>query len=480
MAAADVARALKAARRDLDAGRLTEAERAGRRVLEAEPDNVDALHLLATVALRVGKGEAAIPFLAKAVRARPRSAPLRNALGEAHGVVLRQAEAAACFRRAIALDDGVAVFHNNLGGALYDLGRAGEATACFRRALELEPGLVLALYNLAMIHSHRPGDPAFGELEAALDREGESGERHNAILFALGKAHDDIGAHDRAFGYFRRANEEMAARTTFDAAAHRREIAATMQVFNEPAPPPPAGEPPEGEPVPIFVVGITRSGKSLVESLLARHADVHAGGERMDWLEALKKLHAKHKLSGPYPRFVPSLSAALIAELGESYLAALAARAPRRRFVVDTMPTNFRYLDLIFRALPHARVIHCRRGLMDLCLSIYFRRYAARNSYAYDFDAIAAFCADQRALMDHWLRLHGERILRVRYEELVAEPAATAKRLFAHCGLAPDPALGQPRLFTHEVGRWRHYERHLAPLRRALAEHMQGRAETGE
>ena len=220
--------------------------------------------------------------------------------------------------------------------------------------------------------------------------------------------------------------------------------------------------------IPVFLPGMSRSGKTLVESLLKQDARVFGAGERSALLDALHHVRHAQGITEAYPECAPRLNAALIAELGTRYMAAMGALSDRE-YLINSLPGHYLYLGLIFQALPTAKAVFCRREPLDQCLGIYRRRYGKENAHAYSFENIAAYHDGYVGLMAHWQRLYGPRILEVQYEELVRDPRPVAGRLFAHLDLDMDPATLRADFSTAEIGRWRNYKAHLGPLRAALA-----------
>ena len=450
-------------------GKLDEAARAFRRALEIRPRYAEAHNNLGNVLLEQGQAAAAVGAFREAVRLKPAYAEAHNNLGNALKNQGKLDQAVSAFRRALELKPGHAEAHNNLGIVLCAGGEVDSGMAAYRRAIAAKPDYVAAHYNLALIHKHVRGDPAIAGLEKMLASPERSPGQWIMLLFALGKAYDDLGRYARAFAYYRRANKEKAKEARFDAARHRREMTRVKRAFRARRDAVAEGPSAAGR-IPVFVIGPSRSGKTLVESLLSQHPQVHAAGERPEWAEALTTVLNKHAIARPFPGCMRDLSPAQIAEIGETYLEALSDRAPERRFVVNTIPANFRFVGLILETLPAARIISCERDPLDNCLFIYFRRYARHHDYAYDLGTLASYYADYRGMMRHWRALFGERILSVEYEELVADPALTGARLYRYCGLGDPPATIRQAFSGDEIGHWKRYARYLGPLRRALGD----------
>jgi Sulfotransferase family len=263
----------------------------------------------------------------------------------------------------------------------------------------------------------------------------------------------------------------------YDRAEMTQRVTRTLAAFdrNELAVPRSGGL---GNDLPVFVVGMPRSGTSLTEQILASHPEVHGAGELLYWIFAADAERAA----------APAERAAVIAELGRAYLEGLAAQAPGASRIIDKLPVNFRHIGLIHAALPGARFIHIERNPLDTCLSIYFQGFSAAHLYATDFGDLAHYYREYRRLMAHWRAvLPPQTLLDIRYEALVDDPEGSSRRMLEHIGLAWDPRclefyrtdrpvltasnwqVRQP-INKSSVERWRRYERFLAPLRAALAE----------
>jgi tetratricopeptide (TPR) repeat protein len=484
-------------------GRWHEAAAAFQLASALAPNHAMAWFNLGNAVRKLGRRKEAIPCYTRAVEIKPDYADAYRRLGSAFGKERRCGEAADCYRRLIELDpaDGLAhhelglvlkaqgkteeaiasyrrameltpdnpALHNNLGNAFKDIERYDEAIACYRRALEIDPEFPEARMNLALYHRFAPGDPELARLKALLEREDLSSDKKNQVRFHLGKAYHDIGQYDEAFAFFRQANDEMAAHLPYDPERNLELIAAIKRTFpdcRDGANGLRAAD--AGAPLPVFVLGTSRAGKSLVESILARHPSVYAVGENFAWFHALDELRNSARISERYPECVAAFADSQIAELGQRYLDAMLRLSDKACVHVNTMPGHFRHVGLIVRAIPQAIFIHCRRDPLDQCLSIYFKRYASGYEHSYDFARLAAHYSDYADIMTHWCRLYGDRILSVTYEDIVQDTAAAATRIFAHCGLDWDPAIVLPAFSAEEIGYARHYAAYLGPLREML------------
>jgi hypothetical protein len=293
---------------------------------------------------------------------------------------------------------------------------------------------------------------------------------------ALGKYYDDIDDRPAAFEHHRMGNElARRSRMRYDRAEMTQRVTRTLAAFDATglAALRPGGSASE---LPVFVVGMPRSGTSLTEQILASHPNVHGAGELLYWIFASDAERAAS----------PEQRAETIAQLGRAYLEGLAAQAPDVSRIVDKLPVNFRNIGLIHAALPGARFIHLERNALDTCLSIYFQGFSAAHLYATDFGDLAHYYHEYRRLMMHWRAvLPAGTLIDVRYEDLVDDPESGSRRMLAHLGLPWDPRclefhrtarpvltasnwqVRQP-MNRNSVQRWRRYERFIEPLRLAL------------
>jgi len=448
-------------------GNHAQAERILLQVIRAAPGHAMSMHEYGLLKLGQGRVEEALGPLRRAAALAPDEASYHGSLGIALYQLDRFSEAEAAYRRALEIRPNYPKALNNLGSLLRVSGRAAEAAVVCRRAVNIQPDYVEAYYNLARAHRFQPGDPLIKELARQLARQPRDGAGRNHLLVALGKANDEIGLYDKAFEYYRKANRERARRVRFDPAVQRARIKAIKSAFPEPSLCP---DRTPGPVTPVFVVGMPRSGKTLVESLLAQHPAVITLGESQEFNQALEGVLKASGNTEPFPVYLRSLTPALIRAAGARYLDAVCHRRqlPGARFYVNTLPGNYSRLGLIFRAFPSVKVIHCTRDPLDQCLFIYFKIFTIGHEYSSDLEDLAAYYLNYRDMMAHWKRLYDERILTMDYETLVRAPQETGCRLYAHCGLDLPPAGLDAEFTIDQIGHARHYEAQLAPLYAAL------------
>jgi hypothetical protein len=326
--------------------------------------------------------------------------------------------------------------------------------------------------------------PLLEKLEAARETAQSDNDRLQ-LDFALAKAYGDVQDHRRSFTHLLSANKLKRALVPYDEAGmlalfDRIQAVFTGDVLREKQ----ALGGGAASPAPIFIIGMMRSGSTLVEQILASHPAIHGAGE----LPALSEV--VNTMRGPggesYPDFVPSLDAQAIRRIGEAYLAKLPAT--NKRYITDKMPTNFFFAGLTHLALPNARIIHTVRDPLDTCLSCFSKLFTTEQYHTYDLAELGRYHRRYQQLMAHWHHvLPPRRVLDVRYEDVVADLEGQARRIIAHCGLAWDPSclsfhnterpvrtasmlqVRQP-LYQGALGRAEAYAEFLAPLRDALAE----------
>lgn len=470
-----------------DLRRYDDAIAVAREVLRVAPQNADTLALMGSVYLDNGQAGAALDALRKAATIDPSKAERANMLGGALVSVGRTEEAIAEFRRALELNPLLADAHNNLGNALRDLGKFDEALAEFETAIKLQPDATGVYINIADVKKFRSSeDVHLAAMEALMPRIGEFPlDAQTRLHFALGKAYDDLKRFDEAFEQFRQGNTLQRQSIVYDEQGQLDVFARTQAVFS---PGLIAGKAGAGcrSALPIFVIGMPRSGTTLLEQIISSHSQVKGAGETLDLMLAISAVQAGMTGALPYPELVTGLTPAELTRIGEEYVRRLSARAPGAPHVVDKLPTNFHFLGFIYLALPNAKVVHIRRNPLDTCLSCFSKMFTGPQNHTYDLGELGRYWRAYDALMAYWRRvLPEEAFLDVEYEQLTRDIESETRRIFDFCGLpfeaealsferkdgtvrtASSYQVRQP-LYTTAVERWRHYERHLGPLKEAL------------
>lgn len=472
-----------------DGGRLDEAEASYRRALAANPRYAPAHNNLGNVLKQRDALEEAADCYRRALAIKPDYDEALHNLAVALTPIGQLDEAEASCRKALAARPDFAAAHNSLGTILKFRGDLDGAKASYRRALDIKPDLVSARHSLAQFKTFREGDPEFAFFEDLAQQPDLAIENRILVDFALGKMYADIGDHDRAFASYRRGNEasrEQARRLGrgFDAAAHGRRIAAAMAVQNAAFFAERRNFGVDSE-RPVFIVGMPRSGTSLVEQIVASHPAAAGAGELMEMTHVVDRLASETAGGESYPEGLAALDEADARRLAEGYLERLRAVSADAMRVTDKMPGNVHYLGVIALLLPKARVIHCLRDPMDTCISCYFNNFRMGNELTNDLADLGAYYREYERLMAHWRDVLPLAVLDVRYEDLIADQEAVSREIIAFLGLEWDARCldfhatersvrtssylqVREKIHARSVGRWKAYEDHLGPLIDAL------------
>jgi tetratricopeptide (TPR) repeat protein len=457
-------------------GRFEEALLAFQRAAHCEPNNSDAHNCVALALADLQRLDEAASALDRAIALAPDSALTH----EARGMILlrsgRGEEAVSSLRRAVEIAPEWASGWINLGQALRQTGRFTEAAGCIRQILAKRPGAVQAYTLMAGVGATADAAEIARLTESVEDPQISKSDRA-AIGFALGKMLDEADRFDEAFAHYARANSLVlqtrhAAGERYSSDLFARRVDESIAMFT-----------PdffsrirdwgESSELPVFIVGMPRSGTSLVEQIASSHPDVFGAGELMD----IGNIAAWLSLTRCQPGQVRDAACKQL-----DRLRGLGGSALR---VIDKMPASVEHVGLIATLFPFARVILCRRDARDTCLSCFFQRFTTGNLFSFDLAECGRHHVQTDRLIAHWLTVLPSRMLQVQYEDLVADLEGQSRRIVDFLGLPWNPAcldfhqkertvqtpstwqVRQP-IYTRSVGRWRNYERHLGPLFEAL------------
>jgi len=457
-----------------------EAERHFRAAIAAKPDFFEAHNNLGNALAASGRPVDALAHFLRAIELNPRYAEAHSNLGNAFAGLNRYDEAMECLRRALAIEPELSEAHFARGNVLVTLGRVAEGRQAFERAIALSPRRPEFYRSLAECKRFAAGDPHLAAMEAmARDTTALPDDERIALHFALAKAYDDISRPDEAFQHLRQANALKRARIDYDERAaldlQERVAAIFSAEFMR-------GKSGSGDPsaVPVFVIGMPRSGTTLVEQIIASHPEAFGAGELSSFREAVNDaLHPPHL--DRWPEAVAAMTPQQLRDLGADYVRRVAALSPAKR-IVDKGLENFLFAGLIHLALPQARIIHVRRDAADTCFSCYSKLFTGELPFTYDLGELGRYYRGYAQLMTHWRRvLPRDAMLEVQYEEMVADLPEQARSILAYCGLPWDErclafhetqrpvrttSAAQVRrpIYQTSVGRWRPYAPMLQPL----------------
>jgi tetratricopeptide (TPR) repeat protein len=377
-------------------------------------------------------------------------------------------------RACLAADPDNPLAHDLLGNLLAEAGHFEEASACFTRVIALTPRLAGSYYDLVRCRRIIPADVGLvAKMEAALGTPGLDDEPRIRVHLALGKAADDLGEYAQAMRHFDAADAVRRASAAFPLEQFEREVA---QLIEQTTPDLVARAPRLGtpDPSPVLIIGMPRSGTTLVEQIISAHPDVRAGGELNFW-----PTHgARWREAGGAGKEMKFLRRA-----AADYLRVLKGIGPKAVRVTDKNPFNFIWAALIHLALPKATIIHCRRAAIDTALSIHQTLFHPSLAFPTGGDPLVAYFRSYQRLTDHWRSvLPPQRFIEVDYEELTRDPEPVIRGLIAACGLSWHAACLRPDrnpqsvktasrwqtrqpIYQASVGRWRRYEPYLGALR---------------
>jgi Flp pilus assembly protein TadD len=442
-----------------------------------QPKLTEAWFRAGALVYTMGHRDEAIGCFRRAAESGPKTRFGR--LGAARALLAQDRDVAAerLLREILELDPTNALAQDLLGNRLAESGRFEEARECFTRAVTLAPLMAGSYYDLVRC---RPLTTADADLvpamEAALDTPGLEVAHRMRVHLALGKSADDLGDYALAMRHFDSADTLREGSASFDSAMFNTGINHLIErcVPDLIARAPALGS---SDATPVLIVGMPRSGTTLVEQIVSSHPEVSGGGELNFWNERGAAWHQAG---------AAGIQAPFLRQAAADYLRVLRAIGPKSARVTDKMPFNFLWAGLIHLAFPRATIIHCRRTAIDTALSIHQTLFHPGLAFPTGGPKLVAYFRSYQRLMDHWRRvLPAARLIEVEYEELTHEPEPTIRRIIAGCGLAWNDACLRPELnqrsvktpskwqtrqpiYRHSVERWRRYEPWLGPLRALL------------
>jgi len=463
-------------------GRLQEATAAFRAALAYDPTLAEAQNNLGNVLTMQDRLDEAVACFRRAARLKPDYAQAQNNLGIALMELGKLDEAVSAYRQALRLQPGYAEAENNLGIARVYEGRLDDAEAAFERALTNDSN-ASAYLNLAQIRKFSATDPAITAMEGLLAKSASMpADSRIALHFALAKAYDDCNEPAQAAPHLLQGNAFKRRQLAYDEAATLAAMQRTQGVFDAALMRRLRGRG-AASALPVFILGMPRSGSTLVEQILASHRQVCGAGERSDFSRLAASL-----LPAPCPDGAGSLLPDHLRRLGTRYLAGLPSRPKAALRMTDKMPGNFLTAGLIHLALPDAKIIHTRRDAADTCFSCFTKLFRAGHAYTFDLGELGRYYRAYERLMAHWRSvIPAAALLEIDYEDLVADPKAQIARLLDHCGIGWDDrclafdttqrvvrtaSASQVRepIHARSIGRWRRYADLLQPLLGELAE----------
>lgn len=475
-------------------GRSGEATAMVMKALEHDPDNIMLLVHLAHSGRKGSLSPLACEAAGKAMALAAGQCPQMQAKAlSAHAHVLAEegqtAEAEAAYRDALKLAPSAVPALSGLGQLLLQTGQVEEAMQCFQQVRAIAP---LQGWSQLIHARHVPDDPqVLNTLERAARQPGLEGPVRAGLLYTMAAAYDKKKDYERTMALAREANEACKPLLPYDPAGHRQQVEREIARFS---PAFLASRQGWGHPsrLPVFVLGMPRSGTTLTEQILGSHSQVFGAGELGLVGEQIARLEAWEWKVGSgvaYPECVADLTQEISASHAAAWLEKLQQLAPGATHVIDKLPHNFEHIGLIKLLFPNATIIHCQREPRDVAVSNYITDYAAKfggMGFAYDLTWIGEQLVDHERLMQHWHAVFPGQIVEVNYEDLVDDPETHARRLIAALDLEWEPGVLEFQSLERSVktasvwqvrqpvyktskARWKRYAAHLGPLEEALA-----------
>jgi tetratricopeptide (TPR) repeat protein len=464
-------------------GKLDDAAAQYRHALALAPNFVNARNNLGIVLQRQGKLDEATAQFRQMIAYDPKDARAHYNLGNLLRAKADYTAAIEHYKQSLATRPESADAWNNLGAALAERGDLEPAREAYQKAVEANPTRAAYHRNLAYAKRFEPGDLQLSVMEQLAANPASVPEHERVDLqFALGKAYADLKQHERSFRHLLAGNALKRAQAGYDEAEAIGYMQRIRTIFDADLLRAKAGCG-EAASTPVFIVGMPRSGTTLIEQIIASHPKAFGAGELFDLDNIVQSLAGLNGGALRFPEVVAVMSGEQLREVGARYVAAIKALAPKVERVADKMPWNFHFPGLIHLALPNARIIHARRDPVDTCLSCFSILFDGDgNRYTYDLGELGRFYRAYESLMGHWrAALPPGVMIEVQYEQVVAGLEEQARRIIAHCGLdwhdaclafhetrrpVRTSSVAQVRqpIYQSSVGRWRPYREHLRPL----------------
>ena len=489
------------------------AEKLAKEVISDEPDNVDALRLLSVIAIRAGhyqdaekllkrvvklkplfidawhdlsgalkeqdKVTEAVEVLQQALEIKPNNPQTHYLLGSSLALSAKPYEAIEPYRTCLGLKPGYAPALLGLGHVLKTVGDFEDGVQAYRDAIKQRPGFAEAYWSLANLKTFRFSDEDIEQMKYELQGLEEDNEDKAHFCFSLAKAYEDRSEYDLAFEYYEKANAINRMLIAYDPVQTEVVHQQLIDVFNQDFLEAKAGLG-NPDPSPIFILGLPRSGSTLIEQILASHSMVDGTSELQDLGQIATGLN---KRSGglKYPEIVRILEDDDFFRLGQSYIDRTMRHRKGAPYFTDKMPNNFPTIGFLSLILPNAKIINTRKNPLDSCLGCFKQHFAKGQAFTYDLYELGEFYLEYMRLMEHWHQVLPGRILDIQYEDMVADQETQTRKLLEFCGLpwedacmnfhetdrairtASSEQVRQP-IHNKSVNYWKNFEKHLQPL----------------
>jgi tetratricopeptide (TPR) repeat protein len=458
-----------------------------RRATDIAPAHVGAWMLLGAALHGSERPQEAIAAYRRATELEPDNAGAWSGLGAEYALIGDMEKSTAAYSRSVALKPGLPGIHLSYAHSLKSLGRQSESLRQYREAIALKPDFGEAYWSMANLKVFRFEPAEVAAMEAQLRRQDLTESAAVHFRFALGKACEDAGDYDRAWEHYHAGNQRQRPLVSFDPVGFEDRHADIARVFSRELFERYQGQGFESD-APIFIVGLPRSGSTLIEQILAGHSQVEGTLELSTLGEIALSTGRYRREDGDYPGSIERLRGRDFRAYGQQYIeeTRIHRMTCKPRFT-DKLPNNFTHVGFAHLILPNARIINARRHPLDSCLGCYKQLFGKGQNFTYDMHELGLYYRQYHETMQHWHRVLPGKVLDVHYEDTVGDFEAQVRRILEHCGLpfeeaclrfheteravrtASSEQVRQP-LYTRALGTWRRYEKHLGPWQEELAD----------
>ena len=470
----------------IDARAFQDAEQLLRKVVEIAPRFILAWHDLSTALKEQGKDVEATEALALALELEPTNALTYYYYAAALASAGQTKQASGAYRRAIEIDAKLAGAYVGLGHVLKTLGDQEGGIEAYRQAIVLRPNHGEIYFSLSNLKTFRFSESEIENMVALINKESLSAESIVHLAFSLGKAFEDNKDYDQAFQYYNQGNDQHRKAIAYDPVqtelAHTKLRETFGTEFFEKIK---KTKPGVQDAAPIFIIGLPRSGSTLLEQILASHSLVDGTSELPD-LGMVSQMITDKTRGRMFPGGILQMSDAEITHLGQTYIDRTQRHRGDAPFFTDKMPNNFAHVGLLQAIIPNAKVIDARRHPLDSCVGAYKQHFAKGQTFTYDMFELGEFYLEYDQLMQHWHEMLPGKVLRVQYEDVVADLKTQVRRILDYCELpfeqacvdfhetkrsvrtASSEQVRQP-IYSQSLNTWQRFDRHIEPLKEILA-----------
>ncbi len=445
--------------------------------LAINPADVESYYKLSSALRDTGAIEDAIIYLKKTIELKPDHYDAHNNLGNIYYNNNHNDDAITEYKIALSINPSYAEAYNNWGNVLFENGSVNEAIEKYEKALQLKPGLSQAHKHLAIA---KPDEKHIDKIEKQLNKPNLSDFDCMNYHFALGTIYNHIKSYSCAFQHFGNGNQIVRKMLDYSADEHSEYINKLIKIYSTDFFQHNTICGSESE-RPVFIVGMPRSGTTLIEQILSSHSETFGAGEltRLHQIETSFKKNIDSNLD--YPECITSIKKQELENISHDYLDLLNSFSIEASRITDKLPDNFLRIGLIKLLFPNAKIIHCERNTLDTCTSIYLTYFTKGNKYSFDLIDIGRYYLDYERLMLHWHTLFPGQIYDVKYEDLITDQENSSRQLIDYINLEWEDAclnfhnndrevktasnlqVRQP-IYNNSVERWKRYEQDLQPL----------------